>query len=61
MDIRVKALEWLEENAVPMGGRLLAVLAILIIGYIIAQIAVKIVRGALKRSLEWRALLLVSP
>jgi len=50
MDIRVQALGWLEKNAIPIGGRLLAVLAILIIGYIIAQIAVKIVRGALKRS-----------
>jgi small conductance mechanosensitive channel len=44
------ALEWLKKNAVPMGGRLLAALAILIIGYMIAQITVKIVRGALKRS-----------
>ena len=50
MDIQVKALEWLEKNAIPMGGRLLAALAILAIGYIIAQIAVKIIRGALKRS-----------
>ncbi len=50
MDIRAQALEWLEKNAIPMGGRLLAALAILLIGYIIAQIAVKIIRGALKRS-----------
>lgn len=50
MDIRAQVLKWLEKNAVPMGGKLLAALAILIIGYIIAQIAVKIIRGALKRS-----------
>lgn len=42
--------EWLEKNAIPMGGRLLAALAILVIGYIIAQITTKIVWRALKRS-----------
>jgi len=42
--------EWLEKNAIPVGGRLLAALAILLIGYVIAQITTKIVRGALKRS-----------
>ena len=42
--------EWLEKNAIPMGGRLLAALAILLIGYIIAQITTKIVRSALERS-----------
>lgn len=50
MDIRARTLEWLEKNAIPMGGRLLAALAILLIGYIIAQVTVKIVQGALKRS-----------
>ena len=50
MDIRVQVLKWLEENAIPMGGRLLAALIIIIIGYIIAQMATKIVRGMLRRS-----------
>ena len=51
--------EWLEKNAIPIGGRLLAALAILGIGYIIAQITVKIVRGALKRSRVRENLLLI--
>ena len=42
--------EWLAKNAIPMGGRLLAALAILLIGYIIAQITTKVVRNALERS-----------
>ena len=42
--------EWLKKNAIPVGGRLLAALAILVIGYGIAQITTKIVRGALRRS-----------